>query len=464
MENKHEVHGLKLWKLSWPLFVQLSLVYGILLTDSFFLSRISDNYVASIGAIFPVFCICYMLFNQVSQASVSVASQYIGGKKYDQVIPAYMTSVIIMTIIGFIVATAMLLFSDILAGLFGLSESNAQVASIYIKIVGSGLIFDSIKSAYTGILSSKGKTKLIMVISIIYNLVNILLNSVFVFGIFGAPKIGVYGICIATVFSQFFAIVCFATIVHLKEKIVFSFTILKGKFVVLTKQILNIGLPASIEPISVQLQGVVMNIVVIGFGMAAMAAKTYAFNMLALISAWSVSIGVGTLIIVAHSVGAKEYNNANKQLHSSIYLSTAVSFSAVLILTIFSKQICGIFTTDPAMIDLVRNLFIISAFCEPIKGVNIIVVYSLSSAGDSKYASIAGSIVMWVLGVPLCYILGVTMGLGLIGVWLGITIDELLRCCVYYMRWRKRKWEKTGVLAKEESYEEEIFDNTVLDC
>ncbi len=440
-----EVEGFSLWKLSWPLWIQLILVYAIMLTDSFFLSKFSDDYAASIGAIFPIYAIFYMLFNQMGQAGCSVASQYMGAKKNEQIISTYMTSVFIMLITGIIASAFMFTFSRDIGTWVGLTPQNNEITRIYISFTGTSLVLESLKSAYNGILSSKGKTFWNMIVSILYNITNILINVLFLTGFLGVPKLGVSGVAISTVISELIALATLMFIVHVKEQIKFSFKDFTSKFKYLWKQVVKIGIPSSLEPISVQLVGYVVTLIVVGLGMNALAAKTYTFNLMSLITAWSVGIGVGTAIIVAHSVGAKKYEGADKQLHKSIVFSSGICFLMVLVFLICSSLIFRLFTENKEIINLGIKLLIISLFWEPIRAINIITAYSLSAAGDARFCAISGTIIMWIVGLPLCYLISITLGFGLIGIWFALFLDEVIRGIVYYFRWRKKRWQKMGI-------------------
>jgi putative MATE family efflux protein len=447
VKNQHDIKGLKLSKLAIPLGIQLLLSFCLLLTDAFFLSKISDDAAASVGAIFTLYCIFIVLFNQIGQAGSSVASQYIGAKKFEYVTPTYLTATIVNTAFGIIISILLLFFSNDIGLIVGLSKENAALVSIYIKITGGAFFFYALTSVYNGILSSRGKTLPGMLGSIVSNITNIILNIIFLYGLFGFPKLGIAGIALATVASQVVDMFFLTYIVHIREKIKFSFVELKDKIKILTKNVLKIGLPASIEPVSVQLMSFIITIIILSLGMISMAAKTYTYNITTILISWSVAIGISTQVLVAHAVGSKKFDKANAQLHKSILISTIIIFSMSLIMYLLSENIFRIFTTNTEIIHLGKNLLLICVILEPIRAINITIQYSLFSAGDAKFTSLWGMIIMWIIGLPLLYSFGILMNLGLIGIWIGSLLDEFIRCILYYTRWKQRKWEKTGVVS-----------------
>jgi putative MATE family efflux protein len=442
-------NGLKLWKLSWPIFIQLLLVYGILLTDSLFLSKISDASAGSIGAIFPILAIFYMVFNQMGQAGCSVALQYIGAQKSEQASTVYFVSIILLAIIGGIASVIVFSFSSVIGTWVGLRGEGNAIAAVYLSIVGPALIFEAIKSAYNGILNSKGKTKWNMTVSIVYNVINIAFNTFYYYGWFGLPKSGVVGVAVSTVIAQLCGVGLLVILVHGKEKVLYKAVQSAVKVKTLFQQILKIGIPSSLEPVSVQVVTYVVTIFVVGLGTDVLATRTYVFNLTSLIISWSVAIGVGTLIIVAHAIGAKEFAKANRQIHASMLLSSLVCFGAVLILYLFANPILGYFTSNPEIIRLSKQILIVSLFWEPIRAINIILAYSLTSSGDARFSAFSGIAIMFGLGIPLCYLMGNYFGLGLVGIWIALLMDEAIRASVYYARWRSRKWEKYRIVSEE---------------
>ena len=111
-----------------------------------------------------------------------------------------------------------------------------------------------------------------------------------------------------------------------------------------------------------------------------------------------------------------------------------------------SDFIYGIFTDNPEVLELGRHIFLIEIFLEMGRAVNMVMVMSLQAAGDIKWPVTTGLISMWLTATLGSYILGIVCGLGLIGVWLAMCADEILRACVFIYRWRSGGWRKIKLI------------------
>jgi Na+-driven multidrug efflux pump len=86
---------------------------------------------------------------------------------------------------------------------------------------------------------------------------------------------------------------------------------------------------------------------------------------------------------------------------------------------------------------------------EPARTSNILVGGSLRGSGDARFVAVASIGLTWGIAVPLAYVFGLKLGLGLVGVWLAMICDEALRSLMNYWRWHTGAWRSKGVLAQE---------------
>lgn len=107
---------------------------------------------------------------------------------------------------------------------------------------------------------------------------------------------------------------------------------------------------------------------------------------------------------------------------------------------LFSYQILGLFTQDPEIIALARQILLIELALEISRAISIIVVRTMQACGDVRYPVVVGLYSMWSIQVGLSYVFGIVLGWGLVGIWMALTLDETVRCILYVRRWRKGKW------------------------
>ena len=442
---------LKLWSLTWPIFIEMFLTFAVFFADSFFLSRISDEVAGTIGALFPVFGISALLLIMMAQAGTSVASQYIGGNRLDMVIPTYMTMVFLNSLIA-VVMTAFLYFNAGNIGLWmGFTPQLNVHATAYTEVIALIWLIFGIRTAYSAILSSRGLTFWNMWSAIVLNVSNIGLNYLFLTGELGFPQLGIAGVAWASIISALLAAILGVLIVHKHIKIQFDVQGFVSKFRSLIRSILKIGIPSSLEPVAFQVAQVVMTLMIIDLGIVELGAKTFTSNIMIMGLTWTVALAIGNQIIVAHLMGARKFDAVNQQMHRSLILSIFGGFLIALSIYLFASPLFSIFTDDMRIISLGTTLLLIGLIVDPIRAVNIVAGSALKACGDAKYPAYLAMAVMGFIFIPLLYLFGIHWGYGLVGMWLATLCDESIRAIINYRRWRVRKWETSGVMTEAEN-------------
>ncbi|HEX3029825.1 MAG TPA: MATE family efflux transporter [Clostridia bacterium] len=439
-----------LWVLTGPIFIELILSISLLITDTFFLSMVSDNAASSVGATLAVISVCMFLFEALAQGGGSVVAQFLGAKREDDAAAAFSASLFLNLVAGFLISAFFVLFHRNIAGWLGFSSKSLEYASVYMGIIGSTIIIQAAKFFYSSVISSIGKTYWNMIITVIANIINISINYFFITGAFGIPKPGVKGVAYATVISYVAAVIIAMIVVHVRLKICFAFRRFLDGFKTYSRSILSIAVPSALEPVSYHLSQMIIAIMIIKLGDIALGARTYAFNLSYINYVWYYAIAIGTQILVAHLVGAKLFDRVNKLLLKSLIQGAGGSLVITGLIFIFSRFLLSLYTKNEEILKLGTIVLGLGIAFGVLSTVNTIITMALRAAGDAKYTSFMGIIVMWVIGIPLCYYLGIYLNMGMVGVLLGMIIDELIRGVLNYRRWLQRKWEHTGVVVENE--------------
>ena len=145
-------------------------------------------------------------------------------------------------------------------------------------------------------------------------------------------------------------------------------------------------------------------------------------------------------------MGAKESDVAYKKVFKYQLISTACSMFMIVVVNIFKAPIIRIFTNIDEVYSLVSTLLIFSAYIEFGRSLNLVYVGALKGAGDVKFPVLYGILSMWGIMVLGSWILGLKIGLGLVGFWLGIGTDETTRGIVMMLRWKGKHWKKHALV------------------
>src|SRR5699024_4095019 len=164
---------------------------------------------------------------------------------------------------------------------------------------------------------------------------------------------------------------------------------------------------------------------------------------------FAIAMRMVTSIIVGRLVGANEKETAYTRVWESVKCSLSITCIMVVLVMILRKPIIGLFTDHPDVIEIGAYVLLFSFLLETGRSINIVLVNSLRASGDAKYPLFIGMFSMVMMSVPLGYFLVFTLDLGLVGVWLAIAADEWLRACIFFLRWRSRKWERHALVEPE---------------
>jgi Na+-driven multidrug efflux pump len=160
---------------------------------------------------------------------------------------------------------------------------------------------------------------------------------------------------------------------------------------------------------------------------------------------WSVAFGIGTQISIAHRVGASLHDDANRVLERALFITISGNVVLCGVLAVVHPLLLTQLTTDASVIEAAHPIFLLAPLVEAGRAANIVAGGALRACGDSRFTAVVGTSLMWCLGVPMAYLLSTSLGLGLAGIWLAMGVDEGVRGCMNFLRWRHGRWRRLGV-------------------
>ncbi|MFC0472453.1 MATE family efflux transporter [Halalkalibacter kiskunsagensis] len=449
--NKSEVHKLSLFAITWPIFIESFLHMTLRTADTFMLSKVSDDAVAAVGVSNQIVMLLFFLFQVGATGAAVVIAQYLGAKKYSEIRKFTWTAISFNFLFGLLISLTMVIFSKTFLGFFNLEPELFDQARMFLLIVGGGLFLQAMMLTISAIIQAHGFTRDTMFVTVGMNIINIFGNYVLIFGALGFPQLGVTGVAISTVVSQFLGlsinfILLFKRVdvrLHFKDMIDWQ----KDRFY----KILSVGIPSGIGQLSYSMSQIVTTGFIVVLGPEMLTTRIYTLNILLFIIVISISLGRGTQIIVGHMIGAGDFEKANKEALKNLRLSMLLCLGVALILVLVREQVMGLFTENPLIIYTGATLLLMGVILEPGRCFNIVLGQAIQAAGDARYLMMSSIITIWGFSVPMYYLLGIHWGFGLIGIWIAFIADEWLRGLILYRRWKSRAWEKKVLVQQEKN-------------
>ena len=428
--------------LTFPVFIEVLLNMLIGNVDQFMIMSYSENAYSAIGNVNQLINFFILSFNIVAMSSTVLIAQYIGAKDIERSKKIYSLSVFVNTTFGLFVTAVVLIFYKPIFRWLEYPTAIIDDASTYIVLIGSCLVFNALGITFASFFKANGLMKEWMYISLLANIVNVTGNALLLYGWFGLPKLGIVGVAISSNVSKIFAFLVVYRLYKKKIGHTISIKMLKPFPIHQFKKMLGIGVPSAGESMCFSLMTIVIQKFINGFGQAMVTARV-TVNLLSFVSwIFATAISSTTQVVVGYLMGAKDIEGTNKRFWSSLRLSMLCTFIGSLILFFFCEPIFGIFIKDPEVLAVCKNIMFVEIFLEQGRAINLSCVRSLQACGDTKFPIITGIISSWTVAVGLGYLLGVVLNFGIVGVWIGMACDELLRGMIFTMRWKRGKWRK----------------------
>ncbi|MED3791439.1 MATE family efflux transporter [Niallia alba] len=440
-----KIQNQSLFNISWPLFIELALHMGMGVTATLMLSHYSDGAAAGVGVANQLLGIFILVFNVTSIAAMILIGQKLGANELHKARRFARSAVGLNFWFGMIIAALVVVFGEHLLQLFDIRGEVLEYGLIFVRICGASLFLESLSLALSAVLRSHGFTKESMIVSVLMNVIRVLGYAISILGIFGLPITGVVGVSWTIVIARSFAVLVLLYLVY--KRIALTFKV--KDFIKVNKQdirdMLYIGIPSAGENLSYQFSQLMITAIVASLGDASLAARVYISNISMICYLFTLAIAEGTQLLVARYIGGKQFDRALKRGIKTLRLAMIVSLIAALVMAFIGQPILELFTNNYEIIAIGLPILWAVVFTEPGRAMNIVLMSSLKSSGDVRFPVIIGIISMWGIAVTLSYALGITLGLGLLGIWLAQGLDEWFRGIFAFRRWKSKPWERVKV-------------------
>ena len=431
-----------LLSLAWPIFVEQALHVATGTVDTFMVSHISDGAVAALGTAHQIVILCLIIFSFIGIGTSVVVTHHLGAQDREGADRIATTAIGVNTWLGLAVSLAVWFFAEPMLRAMQLSDALMVYALPFLHLMGGTLFLESINFSLSAVLRAHGFTRDAMWITLGQNFINFIGNAILLFGLLGAPKMGVVGVALSTVFSRLVA--CIALWIMLKRRT--HMKIHARDYFYLKRdrlgRILHIGLPAAGENISWWLAYMTITALTARMGDTHLATLSYTMQISWCASLISMSIALATEIKIGHFVGAGRFDDAYKQTLRSLKIGWLISTIGIALIVLVSPHIYGLFTQDPLILATGAILMRFCLLIEPGRVANLVVINALRATGDARFPVIIGVLSQWSVMAFGGWLLGTHFGLGLPGVWAAMAADEWVRSVLMIRRWRHRRWLK----------------------
>lgn len=384
------------------------------MVDTLMLSSVSDQAVGAVGTANTYIGVFIVMFGIISSGMVAVMSQNIGAGRPGIAYQARQLGMIFNAVIGILMSAVLAVFSGGILRMVSIAPALFEPAETYLKIVGGTCFLNALIPIFSSYLRVFGYTKHSLIGTIVGNILNIILNSVFLY-VFHR---GVMGVAVATVISRIVNLIIVAIMGAVLIKAKQSPERISPQKIL--AQIVKIGFPSALET---ALYNVAMTFIVrfmnqMDANGMNVTARSYAMQIADFSYCAGAALAQANAIMTGWRIGAKELEECDRGTRKAVIygLVTATCFSVTFALS--GRFIVHIFTDNTQMISLVVKLLIIDIFLEFGRVTNLVYSQALKTSGDALFPVIMGAIFMYLFAVGGTYFLGIHMGLLAVGAYI----------------------------------------------
>ena len=397
---------------------------------------------AAVGTSGPIIFLLVSFIIGVTMGFTIVVSQFFGAKQLDNVKKAINTLYIFMFFTSLVVSIGGIMLSGFIFRVIDLDPAIVPDATLFLNIFLSGLIFLFGYNGTSAILRGLGDSKTPLYFLIGSVGLNIILDLIFV------PVFhwGVAGVAIATVISEACAFIAQIIYLNRYHKVVkFSFHDLTFDHDIFVKSI-KIGLPTGFQQTFVAAGMVALYWIVNQFGVDANAAYSAAgrIDNFAALPAMSFTVALSTF--VGQNMGANRPDRVKAGLRATLIMTSVISVFISLITILFGKLLMRMFTNDEVVIAMGGDYLRIIGSFYILFSVMFVINGVLRGAGDTLIPMFISLFSLWIIRIPIAWLLAKNPAIGVHGIWWSIPIGWLSGVILYYGYYRMGYWKKKAVV------------------
>jgi putative MATE family efflux protein len=434
-----------IFMLSIPMILEMLMESIFALVDIAYVSRVSVNAVATIGLTESVITLVYALAIGLSMAATAVVARRVGEKDIQGAKEAAVQAIGLGVLVSLVLGVVGILYAKEILALMGGEPDLIAEGYGYTKLLIGGNITIMLLFLINAIFRGAGNASMAMWTLVLSNGLNIILDPIFIFGWGPIPEYGVMGAAIATNIGRGTAVLFQLGILFFgwgKIKLVLQDLVLNVKVMV---NLIRVSLGGIAQFLIGTSSWVFLMRIMSEFGSEVLAGYTIAIRvmMFTLMPSWGMSNAAATL--VGQNLGAKQPDRAEisvwKTGKYNAYFMGAVS----LVYLIFAKSIISWFNATPSVVENGALCLQVIALGYVFYAYGMVVSQAFNGAGDTKTPTKINLISFWLFQLPLAYVAALVLGWGAKGVFIAITLAEVLLAIMAMVWFKKGNWKQVQV-------------------
>ncbi len=427
-------------KLILPLIVEQFLAVTIGMADTIMVASTGEAAMSSVSLVDAINILLINIFSALATGGAIVASQYLGREDNKRANVAAKQLLLVTTAMSvFIMAVCLIGRNPILDLIFGKIEPEVMDnCRVYFFWSALSYPFLAVYNAGAALYRSMGNSKVSMLTSTLMNAINIAGNALLIFGF----HMGVAGAAIASLFARMVGAVLITCLLRFKPHVIQLEAVFKLDFQPeMIKNILKFGVPTGLENGMFQIGRLMTQGLVATFGLTATTANAIGMSLSAFPQIPGTAIGLAMVTVVGQCIGARRQEEAKRYTLKLTGLAYLAMGALNLVMLALLPVVIGIYNPSPATAALARELMLYCIACTILLWpASFVLPNGLRAAGDVRFTMTVSIVSMWAFRIGFSYLLAKGLQMGVLGVWIAMTIDWAFRILCFAIRFFRGKW------------------------
>jgi putative MATE family efflux protein len=437
--------------LTTPIFFEQLFVNLLGTVNAIMASRIGSDAVSAIGMVDSINSVVTALFSAMAIGGTVVVAQYVGRGDREQAGEAARQALAASALLAMGVAALCVLFRDpLLTVLYGHPGAVVQgYMHQYLLITALTYPLTALTLVASGALRGAGETRLAMQANTLMNVLNVFFGYMLIYGMHlqtewftvNIHSYGVVGAAMAISFARLAgALYIFVMLQRYSHLLPLRLRGFRFDFKLL-RPVFAIGIPSSLEALAFSGGKLLVQVMLVGMGTAAIAANYIAFSIAELMNIPGRALAISVTTLVGHAMGRNDESAAERDLWYVLKLAWIAMFCIGMVCFPLAGRLVGLYTHDPLALTLGTTLVQLNCAFLVLYPTTFVLPYGFKGAGDARYTVMTTLIGMFVFRICLAYLFGIVLGWGVVGVWFGIVADWFVRSALYLHRLISGGWK-----------------------
>ncbi len=444
----------KIFKLVLPIIIQNLLSAAISSADVIMLNYVGQSSISAVSLASQYATILFSVFYGLGTGTTMLCSQYFGKKDFDAIKIVQGIALRFSILSSLIFSLAALFIPEHMMHIFTNDHELISVGASYLRYMSVAYFCWGIIEIYMSALRSIGRVAICTVLSVIAFVINVLLNAVFIFGLFGAPELGAAGVAIATSSSRLIEFVGCLIVSYFSKDIKLSFRYIFVRNKMLFKDFIRLSVPALANDVVWGLAFSTYSVIIGHLGSDAVAANSFVIVVRNFGTILCYGIASAGTILLGNTLGENLLEQAREDARRLMKLTIASGIIGGLIVLLSMPGVLSYASTSlsETAMHYLKYMLLINTYYITGTAVNTTLIAGVFRAGgDSRFGLICDTIDMWCYAVPLGFIAAFVLELPVLWVYFLLCTDEFVKWPWVFKRYKSGKWIQN--ITREDIYE-----------